>query len=61
MIVIANQAPALTALPTNVHEKLARKLKPVGELGSDVFKRIVPLWYEDWSVGFPAPPGNQHR
>jgi hypothetical protein len=39
-MVIENQQPALITLPTNVHEKLARKVKPEGKLGTDVFKLL---------------------
>jgi hypothetical protein len=38
-MVIAHQAPAFTALPTKVHEKLARSVKPEDELAVRVFKR----------------------
>ncbi len=40
-MVIANQEAALITLPTNVHEKLARRVKPEGRLGTDVFKLVV--------------------
>jgi len=41
-MVIAHQAPALIALPTNVHEKLARRDKPEDALRTDVFKISFP-------------------
>jgi hypothetical protein len=37
-IVIANQEAALIVFPTNVHEKLVRKLRPVNTFWTDDFK-----------------------
>lgn len=47
-MVIPNQAAALIVLPTNVHEKLARKLKPEDKLGAGVFK--LNLKYVDFAL-----------
>jgi hypothetical protein len=40
-MVIENQEAALTTLPTKVHEKLARNVKPEGESALNVFKSVL--------------------